>query len=203
MTWNPSIGAVPMQRLTGQTVDISSLLQFGFYERVYYKKYSTKYPSETVEEEAWFVGIAETVGNYMTFKLLTLDTKKVIYSSEVRSAENPKARNLRADSLGMEPPTKYLKTRSDVSPENDTEATNSAAGGGPVVFDPDDLVGRTFLMNPEEDGQQHRARIVRSIDDHASDLKREPAHIKFVCSVNDDQYEEVLSYAEVLNHIED
>jgi hypothetical protein len=29
-----------------------------------------------------------------------------------------------------------------------------------------DLIGRTFLMSPQEDGQQHRARIIKVIDDH-------------------------------------
>ena len=29
-----------------------------------------------------------------------------------------------------------------------------------------DLIGRTFLMPPQENGQQHRARIIKAIDDH-------------------------------------
>ena len=82
-----------MTRLTSQTVNISPILQFCFLERVYYKKYEMAYPSDTTEGEAWFVGFADHVGSFMTFKLLTIDTKKIIYRSEVRSAEDPKALN--------------------------------------------------------------------------------------------------------------
>ena len=32
-----------------------------------------------------------------------------------------------------------------------------------ITFSPNDLVGRTFLKQPEEDGQRSRARIVRKI----------------------------------------
>ena len=49
---------------------------------------SSKFPSETVEGHGHFVGISEHVGNVMTFKIITSDTNKVIYSSVVRSAES-------------------------------------------------------------------------------------------------------------------
>jgi hypothetical protein len=34
------------------------------------------------------------------------------------------------------------------------------------LIDFNDLVGRTFLMPQEEDGHQHRARIIQAIDEH-------------------------------------
>ena len=70
------------------------------------------------------------------------------------------------------------------------------------VFHPFDLVGRTFLIEGREDGQRHRACIVQAIADHASDLAANPTRIKFLCSINDEQFEEILTYNEVLHHIE-
>jgi hypothetical protein len=61
------------------------------------------------------------------------------------------------------------------------------------VIDPSELIGRTFLMD-KEDGQQHRAQILNVIDEgeickriseHERELFRQPGHIQFVCSVND------------------
>ena len=62
----------------GSTVDISPLLHFKFKERVYYKLDDSDFPSDLRKGVAWFVGISETVGHTMTYKLLTLDTKKII-----------------------------------------------------------------------------------------------------------------------------
>jgi hypothetical protein len=39
------------------------------------------------------------------------------------------------------------------------------------LIDINDLVGRTFLMPQEEDGQQHRARIIQAIDEHENELE--------------------------------
>ena len=86
-TFCSSINAVPMQRLHGSTPDISPLLSFRFWEEVYYRHDDSEFPSDTREGHGYFVGIAENVGHAMTFKILTSDTKKVIYRSSVRSAE--------------------------------------------------------------------------------------------------------------------
>ena len=68
------------------------------------------------------------------------------------------------------------------------------------VVDPDDLVGRTFLLN-KEDGQCLRARIVKALDDCEGDLAQDSSRLKFVCSMNDDTIEETFTYNELLDHI--
>ena len=45
------------------------------------------------------MGVAENIGNAMSLKILTDDTKKVIYRSEVRSALDHNATNLRIDNI--------------------------------------------------------------------------------------------------------
>ena len=198
-TYNNSIKAIPMHKLTGSTQDISPLLHFQFKEKVYYKIDDSDFPSETHEGLAWFVGIGESVGHAMTCKLLTVDTKKIIYHSNVRSAEDSDHSNLRAEPLNEKPP-QIVKSKSD---SIDYAADDDPGGKNKMpVFDPSDLVGRTFLMDPKEDGQRARARIVEALEDHEADLEQNPTRVKFKVSVNDDQFEEVLTYSEVLDYIQ-
>ena len=140
----------------------------------------------------------------MTFKILTDDTLKVIHQSNVRSALNPHAKNLRLDPL--EPgdvATPIVKSRHDSADDGEILPPMP-------VIDPSELIGRTFLMD-KEDGQRHRARILNVIDEeeickrigeHERELFRQPGHVQFVCSVNDDDYEEILSYNELMDYIE-
>jgi len=69
------------------------------------------------------------------------------------------------------------------------------------TFHPSDLVGRTFLLEPQGNGQRFRARIIKALKDHDVKLHQKPEHFKFCCSINDNQYEEILSYNEILNYI--
>jgi len=73
----------PMEVLTGSTPDISPILQFHFWEPVYYALEDASFPSDANEKSGHFVGIVETVGDALTFKVLTNDTQKVIYHSAV------------------------------------------------------------------------------------------------------------------------
>jgi hypothetical protein len=72
---------------TGMMADISALLQYQFYEKVYFKEHVVSYPSQSREGLGFWVGVAEHVGDALTYKVLTADTKKIIYISELRSAE--------------------------------------------------------------------------------------------------------------------
>jgi hypothetical protein len=42
----------------------------------------------------------------------------------------------------------------------------------------------------------------RRIGEHERELFRQPGHVQFLCSVNDDDYEEILSYNELMDYIE-
>jgi len=85
----------PIECMTGRTPDISPLLRFQWYEPVYYRVSEAAFPSDSKEARGRFVGIAEHVGHAMTFKILTDDTRKVIYRSEVRSAMDDKSRGMK------------------------------------------------------------------------------------------------------------
>ena len=74
----------PFEWLFGYTPDISVLLQFIFYEPVYYAAIEPKV-GDTPELMGRFVGISEHVGHGMTYMVLT-ESDKVIYRSDIRTA---------------------------------------------------------------------------------------------------------------------
>ena len=200
-TFCNSINSVPIQQLTGSTGDISSLLRFSWYQPVYYKVDDSDFPSETREKRGHFVGISEHVGHAMTFKVLTDDTNKIISRSNVRSAGLPLEYNLRLDPLCGEI-NQVVKSKSDTL-QIPTETNQEQSDNKPMpIIHPSDLVGRSFLMNTNDDGEKLRAQVVEAVKVYDDKLKDDPDHIKFVCSVNDDTYEEILSYNEILQHIE-
>jgi hypothetical protein len=138
-------GAVPGQVLTGSANDISPLLNFRFYDPVYYKVDDSDFPSDSREKRGRWVGIAEHVGHAMTFKILTNDTRKIIYHSNIRSALDPNSWNCHRDPLNDETPvTPIIQSRHD-SASGDSSDHGEGNYAMPVV-DPNDLVGRTFLM---------------------------------------------------------
>ena len=57
-------------------------------------------------------------------------------------------------------------------------------------------------MDKKEDCQRYCARIVKLVEDHKEDLEKHLEMLKFLCSVNNDLYEEVLSYNEVMQYME-
>jgi hypothetical protein len=149
-TWCEGVDDIPIRMSTGSTNDISPLLCFHFWEPVYYKFDDSDFPSDLREKRGHFVGISESVGHAMTFKILTDDTLKVIHRSNVRSALNLHAKNLRLDPL--EPgdvATPIVKSHHDSADDGEILP--------PIpVIDPSALISHIFLMD-KQDGQRHRA----------------------------------------------
>ena len=69
------------------------------------------------------------------------------------------------------------------------------------VCDPSDLIGRTFLMEHKGDGEPTTAKIIKEITDRDSRLADQPERKHFLASINDDEFQEVVSYNEILDHI--
>jgi hypothetical protein len=168
------------------------MLYFSFYEPVYYLVDETTFPSESKELRGRWVGVSENVGHFMTYKILTDDTHRIIHRSNIRSAADPHARNLRLDLLNDEPP-EVIWSLCKASPASDhgedfslhsMEPTDEnpecpSTGDDTVIVDPQELLGRTFLMDTQEDGQRFRACIVECISDHESNVHRSDDHVKF------------------------
>jgi hypothetical protein len=71
-----------------------------------------------------------------------------------------------------------------------------------IYFDTGDLVGRTFLMEEDDDGFCYCARIIEVLDDHEKNVANNPVLKKFKCLVGKDEFKEIISYNEVIQHIE-
>jgi len=66
---------------------------------------------------------------------------------------------------------------------------------------PEEVIDRTFLLPPEEDGSRHRARIIGRIQATKDELAKDPELIKFKCRVND-EYDEIVAYNDFVDYIE-
>jgi hypothetical protein len=97
----------------------------------------------------------------------------------------------------MEPTDEHPYTES--TPD---QSEHPSTGDDMVIVDPQELLGCTFLMDTQEDGQRFRARIVEYISDHESNLCRSDDHVKFRISINEDEYKEIITYNELMDFIE-
>jgi hypothetical protein len=275
------------ESLHGQTPDISMVYRFKFHDRIYYKKMESRGGNGDVSDESagYFVGFSETVGHPMTYKVLTDDSRKVIYRSRIRLATlDP--------NLQLDPPVdeRFRDNIQDLDhPQNPTEAEDSddddaslpdllhrpdnasdssddddmpdllfqdgddgdddddddpdmpplmrrvnnglddddddddiipdgiaPEDTGPVprqphpggqgrmaVIDANDIIGRTFLTIPQEDGTRMRLQVSEVLDQEEQERMSHPATIKFRVVNDDDSYEEIVSYNQIMDHLTD
>jgi hypothetical protein len=139
---------VPLTRLTGSTTDISS---FHCWQLVSYKCYEASFPSDSKEALGHIVGISEHCGHAQTYKILNSDTEHIIYRSLLRPA-TPTDANLRAGMFGGEQDIHNVDpiiiSRHDYDIMDESKLTNTAASASsPLVINPGDLIGRSFLMD--------------------------------------------------------
>ena len=67
----------------------------------------------------------------------------------------------------------------------------------------DELVGRTVLLKTRDDGQRFRAQIVGIIEDFERERDSNSDLVKFKCLVGDEKYEDIVSYNEMVELIEE
>ena len=183
-----------------------------FYQPVFYATHDQHFPSESEERAAFWVGFGEHCGEAMTHKLLDKITQKIIYRSAVRpiTKSNP---NHRLDidggesgasmgaSEGSKPtktpkvPTVFIRSRQD-------DAGPSIIKPMPEL-DPDSLIGRTFLLPPQENGERLRAKVTKKVVEEieAADGNRIP-NINFILDIGEGKVEELVTYIQLLDHLE-
>src|SRR5687768_6374514 len=160
-TVNASIGyAVPLTLLTGITQDISPLIQFEWYEAIYYREEEVEFPSKSRESLGWFVGISEHVGHALTYLILTEDTNKILHRLVVCTAIDVKSQNLRANGPSKQDPHQVVRSCLDDKIEALGDGETPEAIHMPIVH-PEELVGRSFKM-PTDTGQMQHIRIVEA-----------------------------------------
>ena len=194
-------GNVPLGMLYGVSPDISILLLYTFYQPVFYATHNQSFPSSSEERAARWVGFGEHVGDALTHKLLDDDTKKILYRSAVRPSDSAHP-NRRLVSDGGEcsqtpKPIVFVRSRQD----NSQSATKPMA-----EYNPDDLIGRTFLLPKNEQGERLRATIKRKVietsklldDQHDNAIDK----INFHLDVGQGRAEAIMSYVQILDHLD-
>ena len=215
-------GKIPLLALTGITPDISIILLFTFYQPVFYATYDQHFPSESEERAGYWVGFGEHCGDAMTHKILDQDTQKIIYRSAVRPKKSSTP-NHRLAPHGGEVSTSSDPSEDKISSGSPTGAPEGSSpeqkaptvfirsrdeenpsGSKPMpTFDPSDLIGRTFLLPPEENGERHRAKVTRKVVEiiDQEDGKR-VENINFILDIGNGKVEELISYNQLLEHLE-
>ena len=212
-------GICPVPALQGTTPDFSFMLHSSFYEPVYYRIDSSEpdfhFPSPSNEKKGYWVGFADNPGARLTWRILNEDTHKIIIHSGVRSALRTTT-NQRLESpsgegttLPFPIPCPQQSTNSlppdplDASTPNFEHFVKSQSGedeDNPIHManlDIPNLLGRFFLLPPEDNGERHMAKII-DIDDHGQPLE----DIKFKLKINKDQAEEIMSYNQLMDYIQ-
>ena len=70
-------------------------------------------------------------------------------------------------------------------------------------FDSDNLIGRTFLLPPQENGERLRAKVTKKVVEEieATDGYRIP-NIDFILNIGEGKVEELITYNQLLDHLE-
>ena len=70
-------------------------------------------------------------------------------------------------------------------------------------FDPDDLIGRTFLLPRQENGERLRAKVTKKVVEEieAADGNRIP-NINFILDIGEGKVEELITYNQLMDHLE-
>ena len=227
-----SIGwRTPMEWLLGYTPDISVLLQFRFYEPVYYSNHGATFPGDSSECIGRFVGVSENVGHPMTYKILTAQGK-IISRAVVRTAtKDGPYRNLRAERAveDDEEDDPEVAQRSEAFrksferdltdgftplPEDTIHVRSrywDRVNKDPDVEPTEDnlptlgieaLVGRTFVSKPDMDGNQHWAKITDVEPTGELTADGKDVIVRFKCKYGEHMFEEIMSYNKMLDWVE-
>ena len=173
------------------------------------------FPSPSNEKKGYWVGFADNPGDRLTWRILTEHTQKIIICSGIQNALRTTTNQRLASPSGegttlpFSIPYPQQSKNSlpldpfDESTPNFEQFLNSQSGedeDNPIHMDNIDipnLLGRSFLLPPEDNGERHMAKII-DIDDHGQPLE----DIKFKLKINKDQAEEIMSYNQLMDHPE-
>ena len=212
-------GICPVQALQETTPDISFMPHTSFYEPVYYRiEFSEPdfhLPSSSNEKKGYWIGFATNQGDSLTWRTLIEDTQRIIICSGIQSALSTTTNQCLASPSGegttLPFPIPYPQQSKnslpldpfDESTANVEQFVNSQSGedeDNPIPManiDIPNLLGRSFLLPPEDNGERHTAKII-DIDDHGPPLE----DIKFKLKINKDQAEEIMPYNQLMDYIQ-
>ena len=193
-TASPALGGLtPLQALTGQVPDISHFLHFPFWEPIYYKVDESepdhRFPSHSNEKRGHWVGFADNKGDQLTWKILTDDTNTIIIRSAVRSATKTSP-NLRLDPPKGEDQPQDLTSDVFVYGRINPDGSDNTPPMSIINFD--DLLGRTFLLPMDENGERKRATISEHVNDLCQEQVSREDQLRFRLKIDGDQLDDLI-----------
>ena len=214
----PLQGICPVQALQGTTPDISFMPHNSFYEPVYYRIEVSEpdfhLPSSSNEKKGYWVGFAANQGDSLTWRTITEDTHMIILCSGIQSVLSITTNQCLASPSGegttLPFPIPYpqqsqlslpLDPLDEFTP-NFEQFVNSQSGedeDNPIPManiDIPNVLGRSFLLPPEDNGEHHMSKII-NLDDHGQPLE----DLKIKLKINKDQAEEIMSYNQLMDYI--
>jgi hypothetical protein len=111
------------------------------------------------------------------YKVFHPSTQKVIHHSLIRPDDTSDP-NICVELLGGDSEaaiTPVIRSRHDDRLQDSMQPSTqySAESTVPPIINPEELIGRTFLLDKQDDGQQFCAQIVKLIDDHSFQLEND------------------------------
>jgi hypothetical protein len=149
---NAPFQGIWLQMITRGTVDISPLIRFHFFKKVYYTKVDCHFPSDSVGKVGHIAGIREHCGHALTCKVLNPDTLMFVYSSLICLATSTNA-SVCAKLIGGERPD-FIHSCDDGHSKHLTTSTPSP------IANPNNLIGQIFLMYEQPDNPKFRALVL-------------------------------------------
>ena len=70
------------------------------------------------------------------------------------------------------------------------------------TFDPTDLIDRTFLLQPEENGERHRAKVTERLSKSLTRKWSQSRNINYIIDIGNGTVEELISYNQLIEHME-
>ena len=197
-------GLTPLQALTGQTPDISFLLHFSFCEPVYYRVNpndpSSNFPSTSNERKGYWVGFSENVGDKLTWKILTEDTKHHL-CHELPSGERnlPNSNPTSHEDSPDIPEQNFLWGKSECEEDSSLSPNPTCM----ATFTVDDLIGRSFLLPSGQDSHEKtRTTVTKKIEELDQDSANRGEHIKLLLKLNNQEdVEQVITYNQLLDYL--
>ena len=151
---------------------------------------------DSKEKTGRFVGIAENVGDALTFWILTDDTNEVIARSDVRPYDEEQDPNLRA-AAAVAPSVADGESETEPDAEPNVPTVVSTKEGQPLpTFDPLKIIGMSFLRDRDVDGTIHRAEVIEQLP--LDDVEDEDS-IQYVVKLGGGAREDVMTYGQIVN----
>ena len=196
--------------LYGIAPNISIMFLYTFYQPVFYATHDQHFPSESEEQAANSVGFGGHCGDAMTHKPLNKHTQKlyieVLLDQLQQKIPITDLTNMEESLLHQQDlqkvlthqkfvPTVFIRSRQD-------DAYPSLVKFMPE-YNPDYLIGRAFLLPPQENRERLRAKVTKKADEkiEAEDGNRIP-NINFIFDIDDGKVEELITYNQLLDHLE-